>query len=378
MKNRNIFNFLLLLAFIFSAACKADNPGLQVGETIPNPEILPIYKYQTDQQMPVSRLHDYKEDKVLLIAFMPSVTQNYSDVMNTAFETYFAEGLSFRTFEKYSYENPDMQIIVVTPDDKEAIEQYMTGKDLNFTMVSDKSMHISNLFGISKWEWDKTNNGSQVYIVDKNNKIVYADYDYKGQGEKLKSVQSELYTMFDLKEEINSSQHYEPLTIGDNARDFNFQYISFNLTEAYVPTSEGRLSDYIGKKNVLIAFYPAAYSYSCSAEITKFDHWAEDRMLEKVQNSQLNNDDLEILMVSVSNQYILSKWKNDINLNNVKLVSDNNGTISQMYSSFNQLGYNKRTIFLIDKEGKVSYINWDYKVDDNDFALLKDNVMALK
>ena len=62
---------------------------------------------------------------------------------------------------------------------------------------------------------------------------------------------------------------------------------------------------------------------------------------------------------------------------NVKLVSDDNGEISQMYSSYSQFGYNKRTMFLVDKEGNISYVNWNYQVTDDDFELLKENVLAL-
>lgn len=123
----------------------------------------------------------------------------------------------------------------------------------------------------------------------------------------------------------------------------------------------------------MLAFYPAAFSYSCGAEVTRFDAFAEEQLLNKVANSQIgNNTDFEILMVSKSNFYILSKWKNEMDLNNVKLVNDNTGEISMKYSSYNPLGYNKRTIFLIDKSGKISYIDWDYKVDDEDFILIKN------
>jgi len=55
-----------------------------------------------------------------------------------------------------------------------------------------------------------------------------------------------------------------------------------------------------------------------------------------------------------------------------------NGEISMMYNSYSQYGYNKRTIFLVDKEGKISYINWDYKVDEDYFATMTDKVTALK
>jgi peroxiredoxin len=393
LKKQAVLYVFLLISIVFNSYCnagsgnpglaggeKGSNPGLSIGESIPNPQISPIFKYEGEKIAGIDRLYEYKQDKVLLIAFMPSLTENYADVMTKAFDTYFAEGLSFRSFEQYAYANPELQVIVVTPDDQNTIQQYMTTKDMNFMMLSDKEMNISNLFGISKWETDKTGNSSYVYIVDKDNKITYANYDYKGEGEKLKSVQGKLFSMFDLKEDLTSSNsNYTSLLPGEKERDFNFKYITINGNNGATPdTKDGALSDYIGKKNVLIAFYPAAYSYSCSAEITKFDHFAEDRLLEKVKNNELKNDDLEILMVSVSNPYILAKWKDDINLNNVKLVSDNDGSISAKYNSFSQLGYNKRTVFLVDKEGNVSYINWDYHVDDNDFGILKDNIASLK
>jgi peroxiredoxin len=61
-------------------------------------------------------------------------------------------------------------------------------------------------------------------------------------------------------------------------------------------------------------------------------------------------------------------------LNNIKLISDNTGEISAMYASYNPLGYNNRTLFLIDKEGKVTYIDWNYVVDENDFVLVKEHL----
>lgn len=378
MKIARFLVFLAVLAICTRpSVTRSDNPntGLAVGETVPNPEFTLIQLNVNPDEQVKSRLYDYKQDNVLLIAFIPSLNANYADIMTSAFDTYFYRGLSFRSFEKYSYENPELHVILVTRDDPESIYSYLNSKQLTLPVVSDRDMNMFNLFGINFNE--KNENGSYVYIVDKDNKVAYADYEYKAQGEKLKSVQGKLYSMFDLKEDLETTQ-YSPLITGDDERDFYLQPVSLSEMNSAVQKDGARLSDYIGKKNVLIAFYPAAYSYSCSAEISTLDHWAEDRMLEKVKHSSLNNDDLEILMVSISNSYILSKWKSDLGLMNVKLVNDFDGEISQKYNSYNSFGYNKRTVFLIDKEGRVSYINWDYKVDQDDFELLKDNVMALK
>lgn len=385
LKNFSILYTYLIFVSLISLFCNSAmaDPGLSVGETIPNPEITTIGKYEYDRLIKDNRLHDYKEGQVLLIAFMPSVEDyvSYSKVMTNAFDTYFAEGLSFRSFRNYEYTNPELRVIVVTPDKAEVLKNFAVEKDLDFEFISDEKMDIAKLFGIANWSSDKNTNGSFVYVVNKDNKITFADYDYKGQGEKLKSVQTALYSAFDLQEGVALTKNFEPVVAGEKERDFAFKYVMPNQKEVILTPyelHEGKLSEYIGKKNVLIAFYPAAYSLSCSFEASSINHWAEDQMLEKVKNSRLNDNDLEILMVSVSNPYILSKWQSDLNLYNVKLVSDDNGEISQMYSSYSQFGYNKRTMFLIDKEGNVSYINWNYQVNDDDFELLKENVMALK
>lgn len=140
----------------------------------------------------------------------------------------------------------------------------------------------------------------------------------------------------------------------------------------------GKLSDYIGKKNVIIAFYPAPFSMSCAMELTTFDAYAEKQTLQNISNSQLGStDDVEILMVSNSGLDILNKWKNDMNVKNVKLVSDYTGHISQQYMSYNSLGYNNRTLFIINKNGQISYIDWNYIVDEQDFKMVKDHLQLI-
>jgi alkyl hydroperoxide reductase subunit AhpC len=245
---------------------------------------------------------------------------------------------------------------------------------LDFNVISDENMDMANFFGISKWESSK--DASHIYIANKENKIVYARTDYKGEGEKLKEIQSKLYSLFDLNESIHGETDYPLLIQGDDARDFSFEYINDKMTAVgkYM-MSNGRLSDYYRNKNVLIAFYPAPYSYSCAAEVTRFDTYAEEKLIDRIGSSGQN--DLELLMVSVSNYYILEKWKKDMGFDNVKLVSDDNGEISMKYNSYNMLGWNKRTVFLINKEGKVQYIDWDYNVeDDDDFGILKEQITS--
>jgi alkyl hydroperoxide reductase subunit AhpC len=83
-------------------------------------------------------------------------------------------------------------------------------------------------------------------------------------------------------------------------------------------------------------------------------------------------------MVSNEGMDMLSNWFENMSFKNVKLISDLNIGISSKYNSFNYFnGYNNRTIFLIDKEGVLRYIDWDYKVIDKDLKQLQEEIMKL-
>ncbi len=66
-----------------------------------------------------------------------------------------------------------------------------------------------------------------------------------------------------------------------------------------------------------------------------------------------------------------------MNVKNVKLVSDYTGHISQQYMSYNSLGYNNRTLFIINKNGQISYIDWNYVVDESDFGRVKEHLQLI-
>jgi peroxiredoxin len=382
LKYVSFLYFLIFCITAFISEIKA-NDGLTVGETIPNPEFKVLNSWEIlygNQGTNIQRLYEYKGEDNLLIAFMPDITDknNYAKVMTSAFDAYFAEGLAFRSYESYYLSGQQLKILIVTNNDEETVKEFMKNREVDFDMAAESNMNFENFFGINKW--NSESDASHVYIINGENKIIYASHDYKGEGEKLKTVQKELYSIMGITPENPTSiTEYMPLIEGDNARDFDFEYV-YTGPQPIIPkdVETGKLSDYYGKKSVLIAFYPAAFSYSCGAEVTRFDTFAEEQLLERVANSQMRNEnDFEILMISQSTQQILSKWADEMMLKNVKLVNDNTGDISMKYSSYSSLGYNKRTIFLIDKSGKVSYIDWDYKVDDEDFGLLKEHLISM-
>jgi peroxiredoxin len=363
---------LSLFMLIFTASCFSQNPGLKNGDILPNPEISWV-DYKIIPENTTINLYDYKQDSYLLIAVMPDITESNTaaKIILTGLNTYFSEGLSFKSFDKYRYSKPDIKVLVVTANSKDDARKYSSKYNLSYEVIGDNKLDISNSLGVNRW--NSGSDASFIYIADKNNKIIYARDDYRGEGEKLKDIQAKLFTCFDLKPDISNENYYSPLVQGDVARDFSFSVtgLSENGLEEY------KLSDYLGKKNVLLAFYPAPFSYSCAYEVKTFDTYAEEQLMKRVKESGSN--DLELLMVSVSNSYILSNWKKDMGLDNVKLVNDYNGSISMKYNSYNSFGYSNRTVFLINKEGKVEYINWNYDVNnDDDFGTIKEVLTASK
>src|SRR5438128_944053 len=107
------------------------------------------------------------------------------------------------------------------------------------------------------------------------------------------------------------------------------------------------LSDYTGK-NVLLLFFPLAFTSVCTAELC--DMRDNLKMYEQL--------DVQPLAISVDSLHTLKKFKEEQGLN-FPLLSDFNKEVSQLYGSlyetfgFDMKGVSKRSAFLIDKEGIV-------------------------
>jgi glutaredoxin-dependent peroxiredoxin len=111
------------------------------------------------------------------------------------------------------------------------------------------------------------------------------------------------------------------------------------------------LSDYAGKKNVLLLFFPMAFTSVCTAELCS--------VRDNIGNYE--NDQAQVLGISVDSVFTLAKFKEDQNYN-YPLLSDFNKEVSSLYEavydSFTDMGMkgvSKRAAFIIDKQGVVQY-----------------------
>lgn len=129
------------------------------------------------------------------------------------------------------------------------------------------------------------------------------------------------------------------LTVGQEAPDFE------------LPNTEGastKLSSFRGQKNVLLVFYPFAFSRGCLSEFCTL----------RDENSDLvSTDDVEIFGISIDHVFALKAWKAAEKFPNT-FLSDfwPHGSVAQAYGAFNEHGCCNRMTFLIDKEGTVAYV----------------------
>ncbi|MBS3939584.1 MAG: peroxiredoxin [Actinobacteria bacterium] len=112
-----------------------------------------------------------------------------------------------------------------------------------------------------------------------------------------------------------------------------------------------RLSDYRGKKAVVIVFYPMSFTGVCEAEMCGIRDSVE----------AFRNDEVETLAISVDAPPTHQRWAHEQGFD-FPLLSDfwPHGEIAQTYGVFDdRLGVARRGTFIIDRDGKVVY------TDDN-------------
>ena len=131
------------------------------------------------------------------------------------------------------------------------------------------------------------------------------------------------------------------IDIGDTAPEFTL----YDTNKSKVS-----LENFAGK-NVILLFYPFAFSSTCTKELCEVrDH-----------HSFFENLGTEVLGISVDSLYTNAKYKEVHNLN-FPLLSDFNKEVSAEYDSlmdqfaFDYRCVSKRSVFLIDRNRRIAYM----------------------
>jgi peroxiredoxin Q/BCP len=127
------------------------------------------------------------------------------------------------------------------------------------------------------------------------------------------------------------------LKVGDQAPDFSLK------------GSDGRmysLADYRGKKMVVVAWFPKAFTRGCTLECKSL----------AANGDQLRKYDVAYFMASVDvvedNTRFAQSEKADF-----PLLSDDDKSVATRYGVLAQRGFANRWTFYIDKSGRIAYID---------------------
>lgn len=113
--------------------------------------------------------------------------------------------------------------------------------------------------------------------------------------------------------------------------------------------SDVSLNDYQGK-NVVVLFFPLAFTGVCTAELCSVRDTKED----------YESLDAEVLAISVDSLFTLDKFKQEQGYN-FPLLSDWNKDVSASYGALydefvlGMRGVSKRSAFVVDKNGIIRY-----------------------
>lgn len=155
----------------------------------------------------------------------------------------------------------------------------------------------------------------------------------------------------------------QTIQVGQQAPDFTL----YNSEKEKVT-----LSDYKGK-NVLLLFFPQAFTGTCTKELCST---RDNIALYDKANAQ-------VFGISVDSLFTLGKYKEDQQLN-FPLLSDFNKNVSAEYGTlydtfvFDMRGVSKRSAFVIDKAGIVRYAEvLETATDLPDFAAIQKTLNNL-
>lgn len=126
------------------------------------------------------------------------------------------------------------------------------------------------------------------------------------------------------------------LKVGDAAPDFELEDQNGKKV---------KISQFKGKKNVILAFFPFAFSPVCTNELGEL----------KEKEETISKLDTQILAASVDSTWSQKVFAKELRVR-FPLLSDFGKKAATSYGSlYEDKGFAKRTVFVVDKQGRIAY-----------------------
>jgi mycoredoxin-dependent peroxiredoxin len=148
------------------------------------------------------------------------------------------------------------------------------------------------------------------------------------------------------------------LAVGAQAPDFTLKDQN---------NQERTLSEFRGDRNVLVVFYPLAFSGICTGE------------LDQLRDDLAEFADVQVLAVSVDSVFTLKAWSDQQGYD-FPLLADfwPHGKIAQDYGVFNdKAGLANRGTFLVDVEGVIRFAEMKQPGEARDQTVWKQALATL-
>jgi peroxiredoxin len=157
------------------------------------------------------------------------------------------------------------------------------------------------------------------------------------------------------------------IQVGTEAPDFELP--SSELTPEGKPGKKMKLSDYRGRKNVVLAFYPLDFSPVCSKEHACF----------KDDSVKLDGANAQVLGVSVDSHWAHQAFAKHMGIG-YPLLADFHpkGAVAKQYGLYEEdKGITSRATVVVDKAGKVAWAQKHGLGEPRDDAAILDALKKL-
>jgi peroxiredoxin len=124
----------------------------------------------------------------------------------------------------------------------------------------------------------------------------------------------------------------------------------FELKSHLEKDKKVKLSDFRGKKNVVIAFYPLAWTPVWTAQMPAYE----------ADLDRFREYDAQVLGISVDSVPCNTAWAKSLGGLSYDLLSDFHpkGEVAQAFGAYRANdGISERAIFIVDKEGKFAHVD---------------------
>ena len=152
--------------------------------------------------------------------------------------------------------------------------------------------------------------------------------------------------------------------VGERAPDFSLPWSTREVTGGdpwfSLSAQRGRV--------VVVAFYPRDFTSGCTAEMKTFaDQYAD-----------LFGEDVAVVGISTDSLATHRRFAEELGLP-FQLLSDPDQVVSKKYGSADPAGYNRRTVFVLGRDGKVAYDDRRFgALDPKAYERLKDAVQEAR